>query len=69
MLFRYYTKTGGDHTHVKVWAGKNPAGLGLVGSLVFRNEEFKAFKEMLEKQRGVTFHEQLISGLMETPQP
>lgn len=45
MLFRIYYQTRGNHTHLRVFAGKGTLSLGLAGTLVLRNEEWEAFTD------------------------
>jgi hypothetical protein len=49
MLFRFRYETLGGHTHVRLFAGKGTLSLGNCGTLVFRNEEWKAFKAVIDK--------------------
>jgi len=52
MLFRLRHQEAGAHTHVRVYAGKTSAGLGLCGTLVFRNDEWKTFRREVEHREG-----------------
>jgi hypothetical protein len=68
MIFRFYYRQGGGHTHMKLWVGERPGSLGLAGSLVMKNDEFREFKRMHEagifpSMYLVEFHEQEITGL------
>jgi hypothetical protein len=48
MLFRFRFKRLGGHTHLRVFAGKTEASLGLCGNLAMRNEEFMLFMETFD---------------------
>lgn len=52
MIFKFTYKILGGHTHVTVRAGVNDYGMGLCGSLAFRNEEFNQFKELVERSES-----------------
>jgi hypothetical protein len=74
MIFRFYYKQAGGHTHMKMWAGERPGSLGLAGDLTMRNEEFREFERMftagiLPSKYIVEFHEQQITGLDSRLQP
>ena len=49
-LFRMRFIERGGHTHVRVFAGNGTLSLGLCGTLVFRNDEWKEF--VAELSRG-----------------
>lgn len=49
-LFRFCYREQGAHTHVRVFAGRGASSLGKCGDLIFRNEEWAAFVE--EVNRG-----------------
>jgi hypothetical protein len=49
MLFRFRYHEAGAHTHVRVFAGLNSRSLGCCGTLVFRNDEFAAFRREAER--------------------
>lgn len=44
MIIKYRYRVLGGHTHVRVFTGKGINGLGLSGTLIFRNEEWDEFK-------------------------
>lgn len=44
MIFRIYYETAGDHTHMRMFAGKRDGALGKCGDLCMRNEEFEDFR-------------------------
>jgi len=49
MYFKFKYKTNGGHTHYRLFAGNNEFALGLAGpSQTLRNEEWEAFKYILE---------------------
>ena len=50
MLFRLRYKVLGGHTHVRFFAGKGSLSLGKCGDLVFRNEEWDAFIQELNRR-------------------
>jgi hypothetical protein len=52
MLFRLRFRVLGDHTHVRVFAGKGSLSLGCCGDLTFRNEEWTVFKDNLARGIG-----------------
>ena len=43
--FRILHETLGGHVHMRVFAGKDVAHLGLCGKLVMREEEFRDFQQ------------------------
>ena len=47
-LYRFRFKVQGGHTHVRVFAGKEPGSPGKCGDLVFRNEEWNEFRKVVE---------------------
>lgn len=47
MIFSFRYEVGGGHTHVSIFSGKTPGGLGKNGDVCFRNEEWAAFREVL----------------------
>jgi len=49
MLFRFRYHEAGEHTHVRVFAGKGTLSLGGCGSLTFRNDEWAAFRAEVER--------------------
>lgn len=51
MLFRFYYAKGGEHTHIRVFAGKGTLSLGLAGVLTLRNEEWDALRSELAGPR------------------
>jgi len=52
MLFRFRYHEAGDHTHVRLFAGPNSKGLGMCGTIVFRNDEWKVFRFEVEYGEG-----------------
>lgn len=50
MLFRIYSAVAGGHTHTRWFAGKGSCSLGKCGDLIFRNEEWIAFLEELNRR-------------------
>lgn len=51
VLFRFRFEELGGHTHVRLFAGKGQRevpGLPKCGDLVFRNEEWDEFKEIVK---------------------
>jgi hypothetical protein len=55
MLFRFRYHEAGGHTHVRMFAGPTSRGLGLCGTLVFRNDEFAAYRAAVEREAGTMF--------------
>jgi hypothetical protein len=51
-LFRFRTSVKGAHTHVSLFAGKGTLSLGKCGDLVFRNEEWAAFVEEINRGKA-----------------
>ena len=44
IYFRLYYKILDDHTHVRIFSGKNPQGaFGKNGDMIFKNEEWQQF--------------------------
>lgn len=52
MLYRMYYKEHGRHTHVTVRAGKGTGSLGSCGNIVMTNEEWKFFRDGIERTIG-----------------
>lgn len=48
-LFRFRYEVLGGHTHVRLFAGKGAGSLGKCGGLIFRNEEWTAFRKEVER--------------------
>lgn len=73
MLFmKYVYVVQGGHTHINVYAGQvapdfATAGytLGKCGSLVFRNEEFTAFKQAMGCVKEKVYAESLVIQFIE----
>jgi hypothetical protein len=49
MLFRIKHELLGQHVHVTMYAGPGTLSLGNCGRLVFRQEEWEAFKAVIDK--------------------
>ncbi len=48
MIVKYRHRLLGGHVHVRVFAGDNPDALGGCGTLVFREDEWKRWKDWVE---------------------
>ena len=62
-LFRFRSSVAGGHTHVRLFAGKGVASLGLCGTLVFRNEEWIEFVDEVNRGKAGTNIEFLKDGI------
>lgn len=72
MVYRFYFKRSGNHTHVRMWVGERAGSLALAGKLAMQNDEFDQFKRLMEKdvisiRHSIEFHEQTVTGL-DSPQ-
>lgn len=45
MIFKWYYKVMGGHTHATLFAGTHDGGLGNCGELIMRNEEWEKFRD------------------------
>lgn len=57
-LFRVRWELLGGHVHMRVFAGKGSASLGLCGTLVMRQEEFEDFQRAVLVRGNVEFVEE-----------
>lgn len=48
-VFRFRFQLQGGHVHVRVFAGKGEGALGKCGDLVFRENEWDAFRADVER--------------------
>ncbi len=46
---KLYYRAGGNHIHVRVFAGPEPTVLAHAGNLIFRTDEWQVFAVMLTK--------------------
>lgn len=49
MVFKFRFETLGGHTHIRLFGGRSSGALGGCGTLVMRNEEWTAFRQLLDR--------------------
>jgi hypothetical protein len=60
--FRFYYRERGSHTHVRLFGAKDDGAFALVGVLIYRNDEWLAFRLDTQETRFEFLPEETAEG-------